>query len=233
MNDRSPSRPVLLAIALVCAAAIPVIGVLTVPEAAWWGADVVRSKGMFDVGLRHDLLAGIARWVGYLTVPTVLRVLALVGAVVLWRRGLRTAAVWLVVTMLIGGAVAIGLRYAVGRPRPDWPGSGPPVEGFTFPSGHATNAAVFAGCLVILAWPYLDRIARFLAVLAGVAFVVLVGASRVVLGVHRISDVLAAWLLAVALVTFMVAIEPAFKAPRGRLGSGGLRSLTRSSWPRS
>jgi membrane-associated phospholipid phosphatase len=199
-------RAALLIATALLSGVILLIGLLTVRGRAWWAPDQRLSRRIFEAGLRHDVLSTAAEWIGDLTIPTVLRVVTLIGAVVLWRRGLREAALWWVTTMIVAGAVAIALRYVVARPRPHWPGSGPLVEGYTFPSGHAANAAVFAGCVAVLAWRYLDRIGRVAWTVAGVAFLLLVGGSRLVLGVHRVSDVLAAWALAGALLALMLAV---------------------------
>lgn len=205
--SRSATSPLVLALgSIFFVGVIVLIGELTVRGRLWWAPDEERSKQVFDVGLRHDALATMSDWIGHLTVPTVLRVVTLICAVLLWRRGLRAVALWWAATMLISGALAIGSRYLVARQRPHWPGSGPLVEGYTFPSGHAANAAVFAGCIVIITWPYLGRIGRAATTLAGLVFFVAVGASRLVLGVHRISDVVAAWALAAALLLAMLAV---------------------------
>jgi membrane-associated phospholipid phosphatase len=154
----------------------------------------------------------------------VLRVITVIGAVVLWRRGLRLTALWWAVTMIVSGAIAIVVREIVARPRPHWPGSGPVVDGYTYPSGHATSAAVFAGCCAVVLWPHLGRAGRALTVAAGLLFLVAVGGSRLVLGVHSIGDVLAAWALAACLLLAMIALgaTPAVRrrVPARSPGSG-------------
>lgn len=223
-TGRSVVTPLVLALgSALCAGVVLLIGELTVPGRLWWAPDQKWSKQVFDGGLHHDALATTADWVGHLTVPTVLRIVTLICAVLLWRRGLRAVALWWGTTMLLSGAVAIGLRYLVARQRPHWPGSGPVVEGYTFPSGHAANAAVFAGCVVIVAWPHLGRVARAATLVAGLVFFVAVGASRLVLGVHRVSDVVAAWALAGALLLAMLAVgtEPSV---RSRISAGSPRT---------
>jgi undecaprenyl-diphosphatase len=199
------ARVGLVALAAACVGLALVIGELTVREHLWWAADQARSRQVFEAGLRHGGLPPVAEWVGHVTVPTVLRIVTLVGAALLWRRGRRDLALWWAITMFVAGAAAIAARYAVARDRPHWPGSGPPVEGFTFPSGHAMNAAAFAGCVLVLLWPRLGRWWRVAGVVLGLLFTVGVAASRVVLGVHCISDVVAAWALAAALLSASIA----------------------------
>ncbi|MFA5890279.1 MAG: phosphatase PAP2 family protein [Actinomycetota bacterium] len=92
------------------------------------------------------------------------------------------------------------IKTAVGRPRP-------PVahligaRGWSFPSGHALRATVLFGVFAVLAgrlWPGWRARVRLWAVAA--LLVLLVGASRMILGVHYLTDVLggialgAAWL---------------------------------------
>jgi membrane-associated phospholipid phosphatase len=205
--SRSPTARLTLAVLAVLFLGLAlVIGELTVRGHLWWAEDQLRSRQVFDAGLRHRALESVAEWIGHLTVPTVLRIVTLVAAVLLWRRGRRDLALWWAITMLVAGAVAIGFRYAVARDRPHWPGSGPPVEGFTFPSGHATNSAVFAGCVLVLLWPRLGDQLRAVGVVVALLFTVGVAASRVVLGVHCISDVVAAWALAAALLSASLAV---------------------------
>lgn len=201
-------------VAVVLTLVVVLIGVLTVRGAPLWTPDNRASRAFFNFGLDHPWLADVGDWFGTLTVPTVLRVIALVGAFLLWRRGDKATAVWFAATVVVVGAVAIAVRYAVGRPRPLWPGFGPPEPGLTFPSGHATSAAGFALCLVIVVWPRTGRRGRIAVAVLAAALAVGVAMSRVLVGVHRISDVVAAWALAGALVAASLAIASAVAARR-------------------
>lgn len=95
----------------------------------------------------------------------------------------------------IGGVAILNplLKHVFHRMRPDlWPQLTPEHD-YSFPSGHAMGSmAVIAG-LVILAWPTRWR---WPALLLGVLFVLGVGTSRLYLGVHYPSDVLAGWVAA-------------------------------------
>ena len=73
------------------------------------------------------------------------------------------------------------------------------ASGWSFPSGHAFGAMVFYGLLVAFAWVSTERrTRRVAAVVAGVLVVGAVGLSRVALGVHYLSDVVAGWAVGVA-----------------------------------
>ncbi len=71
---------------------------------------------------------------------------------------------------------------------------------FSFPSGHAMGSSTLALAAIALAWPTRWR---WHAVAVGGLFVLLVGSSRVYLGVHYPSDIVAGWLLASAWVVAM------------------------------
>ena len=88
----------------------------------------------------------------------------------------------------------------VARPRPP----GEPLvsaSGYSFPSGHTLNSTATYGLLAVVAlWSRLPLAIRRAAVIAGVTLPILVGLSRIALGVHYPTDVLGGWLAGVAFV---------------------------------
>ncbi len=117
-----------------------------------------------------------------------------------WLLRLRTRAWWAFVTMMVGWGLASLLKELVQRARPvvDDPVSQSP--GYSFPSGHASNAAIIATTLVLLFWPALSPALRRLAVAGAAAWVVLTCLDRVFLGVHYPSDIAGGVLLGCGLV---------------------------------
>jgi membrane-associated phospholipid phosphatase len=115
-------------------------------------------------------------------------------------RHLRTRAWWAFLTMMIGWMLALGLKQLVQRARPvvDDPVSQSP--GYSFPSGHATNAAIISTTLVLLLWPLLGVVGRRVAVVVGVLWVTITCLDRVFLGVHYPTDVIGGVLLGCGLV---------------------------------
>jgi undecaprenyl-diphosphatase len=92
-----------------------------------------------------------------------------------------------------GGMLLNGmLKYAFHRSRPAWDDPILMIGSYGFPSGHAMSATLLYGFLAafgvrkVQAWRW-----RVLAVLAAGLLVVLIGFSRLSLGVHSLSDVLA------------------------------------------
>ncbi|GIJ21862.1 putative phosphoesterase, PA-phosphatase related protein [Micromonospora lutea] len=150
--------------------------------------------------------------------PMPLRAAALVLVIWLVRDGARRLAVWVATTMVLGGLLGPLLKLVVGRPRPDLPDPVAQAPGLAFPSGHALNAVLAAGVLLVVFLPRTrPRSATRAAVWLGALSIALVtGFSRVALGVHWSSDVLAGWLLG---ATVVVATTTALDVwPRARSG---------------
>ncbi len=97
---------------------------------------------------------------------------------------------------VVGGAALqnIFLKQLFARPRPDYPQAYMTAPGFSFPSGHAMISIAFYGAIAYLACSYLKQFrAKLLVSMSALVISGLIGFSRLYLGVHYISDVLAGW----------------------------------------
>lgn len=112
----------------------------------------------------------------------------------------RRATALLVLAAIGGGMVlSAGLKVGFERPRPDLVPHGTRVYTASFPSGHAMLSAITYLTLgALLARTQALRRAKFLFLALAVALTVIVGCSRVYLGVHWPSDVLAGWCVGAA-----------------------------------
>jgi undecaprenyl-diphosphatase len=127
---------------------------------------------------------------------TFVRNLFAVGAVValLFLKLPREAAVY-TLTVVTGALANAGLKVLVGRDRPDIVPHLMEASGLSFPSGHSFNAAVVYIAMAI-AFAAMSRrhSVRYTVIGAAMAVAALVSWSRVILGVHFPSDVIAGWL---------------------------------------
>lgn len=106
------------------------------------------------------------------------------------RHGLRTRAWWCFGTMMIAWNLGLVAKLVVQRSRPIVEDPVSEAPGYSFPSGHALNAAAWATLVVILVWPLLrSPAARAGAAAFAVVVPVLTALDRVFLGVHFPSDV--------------------------------------------
>ncbi|WP_206376805.1 phosphatase PAP2 family protein [Sphingomonas sp. G-3-2-10] len=101
---------------------------------------------------------------------------------------------------VIGGALlGTGLKALFDRPRPDLVPHLVEVSNASFPSGHAMNSAVvFLTLGALLASTHRSRRVRIYLISVAVGLTLAVGFSRVYLGVHWPSDVVAGWCIGAA-----------------------------------
>ena len=148
----------------------------------------------FDLWLHHGLLLDAASpgvqaalWLSVLGGLLVMGPVALATVAWLVWRGERRQALWLFATITSGRLLVEGIKLLVQRPRPALAERLAEVGSWSFPSSHSAGTMMTAAALALLAG---GRRRMWLAVLAAAGAV---GWSRVALGVHWPSDVLAGW----------------------------------------
>ncbi|MFE7417281.1 phosphatase PAP2 family protein [Rhodococcus sp. NPDC057529] len=143
-----------------------------------------RTPGLIDVVTVITHSGGtVAAWI----VSTVLTV-----ALLLQDR--RREAVLVAGAMLSGLAVMTALKNLFERQRPPLPDRLVEISSFSFPSGHAMMTAILASVLVaVVLRDVLIRHVRIALVFLLVLYTLAVGLSRVYLGAHWMTDVLAGW----------------------------------------
>lgn len=178
------------------------------------GIDLLVAATRTPGGIRFNWIATL------FGEPAVQTVLALVVVGLLIVRGKRAYAALVAGTMASGLLLQTIVKLVVERPRP-------PVSlmviaqpsSYSFPSGHAMSSALLLGVVAFVAVSQERRWwTRLLTVGIAVTGALIVGVSRIYLGVHWLSDVLAAWSLAIAWLSLWI---------------GGFLMLRRSgrTWP--
>nr|GID82162.1 phosphatase PAP2 family protein [Actinoplanes derwentensis] len=147
-------------------------------------------------------------WLTNIFQPNVFRLASLILVIWLLRRGARRTAAWVTVTMIAGGALGALLKLLFTRARPEFPEPISWAAGYAFPSGHTLNAVLGVAVFALVfprSWS-LWLIPPLVAV------------TRVVLGVHWTTDVVAGLLLG---ATVLLATLRAFRPqPQPHPGSG-------------
>jgi undecaprenyl-diphosphatase len=184
------------AVALLVPAAL--IAVLIVGNVGW-----LHRFDLHVTAAGHNLAVGHPGLVRFMAIwsvvfdPNSWRVAALLLAIWLIRRRAWPLALWVAVTMTAGGVLGVLLKLLVGRHRPDLLDPVARASGYSFPSGHALNNALAATVFLLVLLPVAGRM-RGLLWAAAIVIPLITGLSRIGLGVHWTSDVVAGWLLGVA-----------------------------------
>ena len=203
------ARREIVPIACFLAIALLMLGFVEITDEVTEGEGEVR---WFDEGLLYALRTSDPadpigpRWleetVAELTALGGFGVLALVtllaiGFLLMQKKWI--GALMLLVATLGGTAISEGFKVGFSRPRPDLVAHAVDVTSMSFPSGHAMLSAVTYLTLgAMLARTQTQQRVRAYILGAAVLLTLIIGASRVYLGVHWPTDVLAGWCLGAA-----------------------------------
>ena len=176
--------------------------------------DRAVTDSLHTWALGHPHWTEANKWWTNIFDPMPLRAAALVLVIWLLRRRAKRLALWAATAMTVGGVLGALLKLLVGRHRPDLLEPVARATGYSFPSGHALNAALTAGVFVLVLLPVARGAMRWVLWGAAIAVTVLTGLSRIVLGVHWTSDVVAGWLLGIAVVAVTAAAFPRLRPER-------------------
>jgi undecaprenyl-diphosphatase len=159
----------------------------------------VGPRWVEELGRDFTALGGVA----------VITLFTLTVTAFFWLSSMHRAAVYVAIASLGSLLISSGLKQVFDRPRPDLVPHRSHVYTSSFPSGHSAMAAAAYLTLGLVASQFVSR-RRLKVLFIGVAMFVTaaVGVSRVYLGVHWPSDVLAGWSvgLAWALLCWVVAV---------------------------
>lgn len=177
-----------------------------------WLAMLLFGAGATDRAIYQALYAGrspalvaIARLLTALGEPSLLIAAGVFCWLWLWHVGRARLGFILLIVALLGRGLSEVQKYWIGRPRPDLEAHLVVVKTQSFPSGHAASSMIFYLTLAFA----LASGTKWLRLAASGAILLslLVGASRVMLGVHWPSDVVGGW--AFGLLWVLLTLRPA------------------------
>lgn len=130
---------------------------------------------------------------------------------------------WTPVILMLAAGLGSLLITVLGKPlfgrtRPDLADAIPPYEHSpSFPSGHSLNSLVIAGIVAYLVILRLKTLrARVITVAVAAAFAITMGLSRVYLGHHWLTDVLAAWAIGISWLALVITAHRLYLTVRTR-----------------
>jgi membrane-associated phospholipid phosphatase len=201
---------------------LPLVGALLVLAGSLWAFGFIVDEQIREGETGTD--ERIAQWLhGRATDPftevfrlitwagnfTTLLAVTLIAVVVLWRRRQQTDALFVALAFLGAQVLSTGMKLGFRRERPFFPDPLATESTFSFPSGHALVSLAVYGSIALLLARRIESPRRRALLLGGTALLlVAIGFSRLYLGVHFLSDVLAGYAAGAAwLALLYVALE--------------------------
>ena len=192
-------RSRVVAVVLACVLLIVLLGIgVFVGFAPLLRLDTAVSRDLYAGDHRSAALDALLQVVTAPGLTLVRLVVAAPVLVLLARRKAWWTGAWVLVTVALIGPLTTLCKDLVGRPRPQFAHGGAHLQSLSFPSGHSSGIATAVTVGLVLAWPLFSARARRISLAVGLALVVVVGFSRMWLGLHYLSDVVAGWSLGVA-----------------------------------
>jgi undecaprenyl-diphosphatase len=173
-----------------------------------FGANLVTFDHAANQTVHDHTRQPVTGWVFVITTlgsSYVLIAVALAAALGLALRGRWRSALVLIVAYAVTDLTVAVVKLIAERPRPE--ANLTEAGGFSFPSGHSAMSMAVYGCLAFALARACRGFPRVACALVGAAIVVAIGLSRIYLGVHYPSDVLAGWITgaAIFIATWLIA----------------------------
>ena len=205
-----------------------VIGLLVLAAGGWAFGALAEEVAEGDTGLDNRIadelhehatrpLTEFFEAVTTLGNGIVLAGVAAIAAYLLARRRYYAEAVLMVLAYVGAQVLSFSLKLAFRRDRPFFTDPLATVSTYSFPSGHATVSIAVYGALCLVLVRRLTGPARVVCVAAAVLLVSLIGFSRLYLGVHFLSDVLAGYSVGLAWLALCVVVLDLHHRRRSRL----------------
>ncbi|WP_137129650.1 phosphatase PAP2 family protein [Rhizobium sp. FY34] len=181
---------------------------------------LLRQPGDLSLPIGPAWLGHAVKDITALGGVTVLSIMTLLAGLYLTLARRIKIAIFMLISVMGGWVISSALKIVIARPRPDVVPHLVDVQDLSFPSGHAMLSAVTyltIGALLSRAQP--TRATRLFMIGAALFLTLIVGMSRIYLGVHYPTDVLGGWCAGAgwALCCWLVAQRSIYVAPDHRL----------------
>jgi membrane-associated phospholipid phosphatase len=166
--------------------------------------DVIPNDWFLRFADASPLAVDVARALSFLGSAGVVVAVTVVLALLLWRAAQGRLGIWLALTVTSGWLLTQLAKHWSGRARPDTNGEFWTAHGASYPSGHASVGVYAFGAFAVVALVMLTGATRWWAAAALAVVGLSIGISRLVLGVHWLTDVIGGWLLGLAVLSAAV-----------------------------
>ncbi|HEV7625180.1 MAG TPA: phosphatase PAP2 family protein [Streptomyces sp.] len=208
-NSRVPAAPWLWTALGLSVAAFTVVVLIALNWHPLLNADGTVADWMHARALAHPDWTQVNRVLSdWVWDPVTMRLVIAAAAVWLWLRGDTLLALWCVATSAVCTGVQQGLKSLLDRERPEWQQPVDTAHFAALPSGHAMTAAVTCTLVVWLVWSS-SASTHVRGLVLAVACVSVAGVclSRIVLGVHWLTDTVVGALLGMAVAAVAIGLR--------------------------
>ncbi len=158
--------------------------VIDIDQTVYTWASSMRSPGSTSFFVAFTLLG----------TPVGLAIVTAIATAVLLARRHRGRTFYLIITSVVGGLLNLALKGMFARARPDLTVALRQAHGYSFPSGHAMGSMIVLGALAyVVSRTHYSWRSRSAAMALLLTTVLTIGLSRIYLGVHWISDIVAGY----------------------------------------
>ena len=176
------------------------------------------SEQLFELKVRFPVLTDVFNVISHLGQPVWFWFLVGITCFYLLRRHQNRLIAFLLTSTIGGSLVNTAVKLSVDRPRPTFrdPEAITFQTGKSFPSGHAMSSTIAYGALLLIFLPIIPANKRKWAFAAYFSLILMIGISRLALGVHYVSDVLGGYALGLAWLTLSTAAFEIWREERGK-----------------
>lgn len=149
----------------------------------------------------NDNLTTIMKFITFLSSVEFIITVSILSLITIWFN--KKDSLYLVGTIILSSIINIILKMIFRRARPDHFRHVTELT-YSYPSGHAmASASFYGGIIVLVNNSKIKKEYKLLIIIALLILIFLIGVSRIYLGVHHASDVIASWLLSYIILNYL------------------------------